>query len=279
MIWALFRKDLRLFRLPFVTGIVILVGAYLVGAVVAVGVWLDYAHDTRTLTFVQPGAPAEVTRVPIRDLIPGFIAANAVIPAALVALGLMAFLSASFGGAAFAAERRDRSADFLAMLPVTRRQVATSKLLAALFCLLVPCAVHLAVVLVGLLATGSSRTVDFATTATALRHALAMGVMMFGVAWLLSAVLDSAALAATIGIAITAATGAFVGNLATRALLATGANVYTGDPGEVVWVLINPGMYRQTVLSIYNTVHSVAVAVGVLALVAGTVIYVRRVAP
>ncbi len=117
MTWALFRKDLRLFRVPFITGLVILAGAYLVGAIVAVGVWGEATRDARRA---------------VNDIAAGRVVAYAVVPAALVALGLTAFLTASFGGGAFAVERRDRSADFLAMLPIPRWRIAASKLLAVL---------------------------------------------------------------------------------------------------------------------------------------------------
>ena len=266
MNWALFRKDLRLLRVPFITGLVILAGAYLVGMVIAIGVWGEATRDARRA---------------VNDIAEGRVVAYAVVPAALVALGLTAFLSASFGGGAFAIERRDRSAEFLAMLPVPRWRIVASKLLAVLSCLLIPCAAHLAVVFLAPLAVDPSQRAIAGEHMpwVALRNTAAMTLMLFGVAWLMSALLDSAALAATLSVGVTTATAAFVGGLARRAAREAHPTGYFPEASEVVWALINPGLYRHNLVQIYGAVQAVTAVVGALALVAGTVIYLRRVSP
>ena len=55
--------------------------------------------------------------------------------AAIPSFWITAVLAATYGGAAFANERHERSADFLAMMPVTRDQIILSKTLTAFGCI------------------------------------------------------------------------------------------------------------------------------------------------
>src|SRR5215203_5540488 len=113
MTWVLFRKDLRLYRLPFIGGLVLLFPVYLMAAYLAVDTARNNQWDDRVVTMDQPGTGRPPVQVTMKQLMAGEIVAEAVIPAALVGLGLTAILAAVCAGMAFAAERRDRTAQFI----------------------------------------------------------------------------------------------------------------------------------------------------------------------
>lgn len=97
-----------------------------------------------------------------------------------LSLGFTIMTGLLLGASAFATERSDRSAEFLALLPATRGQIVGSKLLVALVPLAIIWAVNLAVIY------AVDRTTDF-------RELLPIaGVLLtfFGVSWFGSSFLD-----------------------------------------------------------------------------------------
>lgn len=122
-------------------------------------------------------------------------------PAIGFGLIFAALASAVFGGIAFALERRERSADFLAMLPVRRNRIIASKLVVAIS---IMAAALVSQVVIFVLndfqrqwETGSSRF-------EAIFHFAASEITLFGIAWLLSTFMESAAIAASVAIGLAA---------------------------------------------------------------------------
>ena len=112
---ALLAKDWRLFRVPTIALVLVAVGCYLLGGAAALHEHLENAgHDS--------------------------LFAGTVFAAVFTAL-----VASAFGGAAIAGERSDRTADFIALLPVTRRQIILSKWLVSGFVLGTWAAAHVAV--------------------------------------------------------------------------------------------------------------------------------------
>ncbi len=122
--------------------------------------------------------------------------------AAIASLIFVVALSAAFGGVAFAAERRDRTAEFLAMLPVSRGAMITSKLLVAVACLSTVLIINFFVVywsthwLTSRGLHGVEELMPLAGLVTGGTCAI------FGVAWALSVFLRSPAIAAAVAIAL-----------------------------------------------------------------------------
>ena len=117
-------------------------------------------------------------------------------------------LCAAIGGAAFATERRERWGDLLGLLPVPRWRVVASKLcVSGLACLMLltlnQCVIHGAA-LFGL------PSVEFGVGRLAgdLLTSASVAMLLFGTAWLLSAVLASPALAT--GVAVGVEGGAYL---------------------------------------------------------------------
>lgn len=172
-------------------------------------------------------------------------------------------LAAVFGGVAFAAERRDRSAEFMAMLPVPRGRVVLSKLLVAVPCLALTAAIHLCLRVIG---TRWRHEIDWPPL---LLKEFAEGVMLFacvavlffGLAWMLSLYLHSPALAASVAIGV-----------------ATLLYFWTAAWAEEYIRLQRPG---QAIPDGYveATLGAMSVAVGSLALAGSTAHYLRRVRP
>jgi ABC-type transport system involved in multi-copper enzyme maturation permease subunit len=123
------------------------------------------------------------------------------------ALILTVIVAAVFGGLAFAPERRDHSADFLAMLPTTRAQIIRSKLIipAAWLSLMILFSLTFIVVAyyVQFQWRDPWRDVPKAFSAFALGAADVM--MLFGMAWCLSSFLTSPAISACVSIGVAAA--------------------------------------------------------------------------
>ncbi len=112
---------------------------------------------------------------------------------ATFAASLIWVLLAPFIGAnAFAAERADRSAEFLAYLPISRVVALGSKAVVAGLLLVVPILVLLALNLLN------------ERDPSAMLLTVPCGLVGFGIAWLLSSVLRSPAFAAALAIGITA---------------------------------------------------------------------------
>lgn len=170
---ALLWKDLRAMRVAIGYVLVILIGVYLVCCLI--NLYALWSSDFR----IKPWPQVLVT-------------------CAICSLLLELPAAAMFGGSAFAAERADRSAEFLAYLPISRVKMAASKALLALGVL---GAVWLANLMVVWAAQSQGAVSDSAHSFGDLAWALvAICVCMFGIAWLCSAVVSSSGLAATAGI-------------------------------------------------------------------------------
>jgi ABC-type transport system involved in multi-copper enzyme maturation permease subunit len=138
---------------------------------------------------------------------------EAVVKAAIGGLVLTLLMAAVFGGIAFAAERRERSAEFVAMLPVRRGPVMLSKLLVAAAYLVLMAAVHACLGLAAVRLPGGS---DFGPHVRSFAAASAVtvastAVLCFGVAWMLSVYVQSPAIAATVAIGVAFVLSAVIG--------------------------------------------------------------------
>lgn len=104
------------------------------------------------------------------------------------------------GGNAVAGERADRSAEFAAYLPVSRRSAITSKAVLAVGVCLLVAVVDLAVAYIA----GTLKESWSTSYAQQMPGWIMVGVttaaLIFGVSWLLSAILNSPAIAAACGI-------------------------------------------------------------------------------
>jgi ABC-type transport system involved in multi-copper enzyme maturation permease subunit len=163
---ALLRKDWRLYR-PTVLGcLVVLAGVYLIGVLPLV------QEDPKAGPYSKP---------------------RQVVNVALLATGVTAVFAGVFGASAFAVERRDRTAEFLVMLPISRTRILASKAAVAAVFLLAVWAVHLSVALAAVhtLGAGAKHTTEYAYAFAALAGAT---VMMFSLAWLSSAFLSGPAI-------------------------------------------------------------------------------------
>ena len=181
---ALLWKDYRLNRFVLIAGTAIFLGPYAVlGGVQAYMVWQE------------PGVPMPMSWPEVFAL------------CTLLSAMLSCLTMALVGGNAMACERPDRSAEFLAYLPPTRRKILASKLLLA---------VMVGAVVWGLNASVAAFLLKFADRHHALEGFVTVGAIMllvFGASWLGSAVLASPGSAGVLGIGVTvfmAATAAYV---------------------------------------------------------------------
>ena len=115
---ALLRKDWRLYRPAVIGCLVVVAGVYLVGVLPLL------RDDPKAGPY---DAPRQIVNV------------------ALLATGVTAAFAAVFGASAFAVERRDRTAEFLVMLPISRTRILASKAALSAVFLLTLCAIHLTV--------------------------------------------------------------------------------------------------------------------------------------
>ena len=170
--------------------------------------------------------------------------------AAMMALVVTVLMAAVFGAAAFASERRERSAEFLGLLPVTRRRVVLAKLLLAGSCVT-------AMWLLNVMVLNVLGAKDETTGAV---HIFGPVILMaFGVAWLFSTFLTSPGIAAGISIGGTIVSTWALAALATEAM--------------EEW---NRKHIRDVVEA---TVQVWTISAGLLCLFVGTVYYLRRVEP
>jgi hypothetical protein len=166
------------------------------------------------------------------------------------AILLTILLASAFGAISIAGERKERTADFLALLPVTRKQIVTSKFIVT------------AVVMVGFLAFYGSillllwgvRLDEMSQIPASAALVAALATSFFGVAWLLSTFTTSPAISAWVSIAVTL----FV-------------YVYMG--AEWRWT-------DRAALSEFNhVVTATLLAIGLSSVIGGTIYYLRRIAP
>jgi len=118
---ALMRKDLRIYRAAFIAAAIAICLPILLAILQYL---LGNFPMPRPMLVPQPGTGVTATA----DSLQGIFAFG---------IGLTVIAAAIFGGTAFSIERRDRSAEFLAMLPASRSTVALSKLLVS-FAILLP---------------------------------------------------------------------------------------------------------------------------------------------
>jgi ABC-type transport system involved in multi-copper enzyme maturation permease subunit len=168
--------------------------------------------------------------------------------ASIIGIWVTAVLASVYGGVAFAHERHERFADFLAMMPATRSQIVLSKVIVALSCLVTMVLLNIMVFCV----EWNGNRYFFHD----LLIALAPVTMMFGVAWFFSSFLDSPAIASAIGIGLTFACFMIVGLIT--------ANVSSANPHDVIFAV---------------AVTMAENAIGLAGFIGGTMIYMRRIAP
>ncbi len=173
-----------------------------------------------------------------------------------VSLSLSLLTIAMLGGNAMAAERADRSAEFLAYLPPSRRRLLVSKIILAAGASLLIWIVNMVTLLV--LAPrlpGAPPLVDGALWQVPGETTLALGavsVLLFGVAWFSSSFLASPAIAT------------FCGLLAPDVL------------GGVL-LIVRSFCYRP--FPLLSWFSPLSLTLGILGFVAGTVCYLRRFEP
>jgi hypothetical protein len=217
---ALMGKDWRTYRAAVIGTVVLGVGPYLLYTLAAL-----------------------VTR-------PQYGRGDWIVTAAPVSLGAVAIIAGAFGGMAWAAERTDRSATFLALLPPTPLLQAVSKLVVAggwlVACFMADACVGLVTwTLLGTDTLGRNPVDQFLPVVA---HVASYGFAVFGVAWASSAVLSSSAISAAIGI------------VAGFAIALAMSLVPSEDQRELLWFIAS-------------------LSAGVLGLVVGVAVQVRRVSP
>ena len=224
---ALLWKDFRLNRLILVMGLALFVGPFLV---VIAAAWREH----------WPSLPPRSTWP------------YGLLPAALVSAGLSLLTLVTLAGNSIACERADRSAEFLAYLPPSRRQILGSKLLT----ILLPVAFVWAFNLI--LAWSLTPSIGPApggvgSAADTLTGLACVAALLFGAAFLGSALLDSPAMATSLGI------GAVLALIFTFAMLGAFAG------------------WSQEQLKFRSNVASVTLGFGCFA--CATAHYLRRVEP
>jgi ABC-type transport system involved in multi-copper enzyme maturation permease subunit len=222
---TLLAKDWRLYRVPVLGFIVVSLACYVLGIVGTIYRWSEL------------GGP--------RD---------SFFSAAVIAANISALLASVFGGVAVAGERGDRTADFMAMLPVARRQIICSKWLVSFFVVLTVGTINGIVAL--LMQMPDRRYAPLERAANdAGAVALWAGCMtcFFGTAWLLSTSIKSAAISACISMGTTASLAAFI-------------SICAGIGPHPDW-------------AVQCTTAVTLEIVGLSSLVAGTLYYMRRIAP
>lgn len=186
--------------------------------------------------------------------------------ASMAGLGLTLVMAAVFGGMAFAPERRDGPAEFLAMLPVSRSRIAVSKLLVVLPCTAVPAAIHTTVAVLLLRWESEVRQMPLDYLMKSLAEAAVMGayvfVLLFGLAWMLSLNLKSPAIAATIAFSLGAILVFVTSTWAHEAV----------ERGELLG-------WRVSSEFTTDAIAGLSLAVGAVAFLGSTVHYLRRVDP
>jgi ABC-type transport system involved in multi-copper enzyme maturation permease subunit len=191
---AMMRKDWRTYRAPVIGTVVLAVLPYL---------YLPMIFLVTRHAIFPPGR---------REWL------GAVAEMSTYSLALLAVIAAAFGGTAWAAERAEGSATFVALLPPTRRTAAISKLVITAAwlasCYALDASVGLTAVTLGGVNTYSSITpTGFLVTAGDLAG---YGFLAFSFAWLCSTWLTSSAISTVVGIVAALVVAAVIGGLAMR---------------------------------------------------------------
>jgi len=229
---ALLAKDWRFFRAPIVALLLLCAGCYLTA--------LTQTRVSRS----------EIYYSPLIDQ-----ATEGLMTGAQLSLMLCALLAAAFGGVAIAGERAARSADFLAALPITRRQIVLSKCITSASALGAFTALHTAVLLFALHFSGQPAERGGAWK-LAVSSAIWLGftVSFFGAAWLLSTFTRSGPISACVSIAITIAV-------------------------FVLALVYLQGHDRADYMQLVRHLVLPPLAIGLASLISGTLYYLRRVEP
>lgn len=181
MMWTLIKKDWRVNRATVIGAAVLSVMPYVL---TILNQWVDPPKNShQEVTYNYPAAIAT---------------------AAMAAIFFTIFICAAFGGGSFAGERRERTAEFLGVLPVSRKKIVLSKLIVAWACIVLLLVTHL-VVIVGCILfaenMGISRN-SYPEFLIASGSYLSYAITLFGIAWALSIFIDSPAIAASIAIGV-----------------------------------------------------------------------------
>jgi ABC-type transport system involved in multi-copper enzyme maturation permease subunit len=235
---ALLVKDCHLFRAPMIALLVVGPGCFIIGLSV---VFRERAQE---------------------DALDCIL--NCLVGASAVACMLTSLLASAFGGISIAGERTDRTADFLAMLPVTRTQIILSKWTASLLMLGGSALLYSLVGSISLyigtirIRTSPQTIGDQMTPELALNVVCWIGftLSLFGIAWLLSTFIQSGPIAACISIAASLAAVALLG-------IILGGNHYIHHGDDEV----TRGIALLTLV------------IGLASLICGALYYRRRIAP
>ncbi|HEX3357272.1 MAG TPA: hypothetical protein VHS31_09900 [Tepidisphaeraceae bacterium] len=198
-------------------------------------------HIIAAITFVDYDRPIQQS-----DVLETFFTAG------LIGLLVSAGFAGIYGGGAFSLERRERSADFLAVMPTTRGRIITSKAIVSILCPLVIWLFHLCEIsfIFSLDPARFGNKGDYWIVVTIIFGA---SVMFFGLAWLLSTFLSSAAI--SFGIAIVILLGSLT--------------------------LIETARQRHSIsdLTAQQIDYAWTFGMGTICFIAGVIYYLRRVEP
>ena len=226
---ALLRKDCRLNRVPVLGLAAMTAGCY---AFVCLAYVWNYEH-------LQLGYRM------------GSLAGDYLGGAAEAGLFLTSLVAAAFGGIAFAQERREGWGDFLAQIPVAKEWIILSKLIVNVACLLLFFAINLSIAL----STHSYSDAWFLIRYHSFLQSLcvaAVGLSIFGMAWLFSSILRSDTISACAALA------------AEWAIL-------------TFFELLYKGFYDQ--VADYDVFFCIHALIAVVTIYAGAEFYRRRVSP
>ncbi len=227
MLRALLWKDFRVNYMPLLVGALLLIQPMVVGAMVnLIGYW-------------RFGEWGETW-------------ASLVARMSVLSLGLSVVTFAMVPGNAIAGERADRSAEFLAYLPPSRRASIVSKGLVAVLALAMVWAINAAYIWIIAPALGEVPPDSAGFVREVVPQLAALSVSMFGAAWLGSSVLPSAVYATGVGF-------------------------------SAPWIVLSALAIFEYVLGYEGWVLQgfipVSVIIGILCFVAGIVCYLRRIQP
>ena len=221
--------------------------------------WKDYRHNRQLFAVVGAFLLAPYVLFPLIAAGPGGLSFFAAVirPACLTSLVVSVFVSAFVAGNAFAGERVDRSAEFVAYLPIRRKAAVASKAIVAIGACVLAWGANAAVVLACPLVGPVSSLNPSAWYLHLLPNTAVAMVFVFGVSWLFSSFRTSSASAAASGLG--------------TAVLVVVATVYLS---EDLWRPPD----RIPDCWIFGYMFGV-ILVGVGCFVAGSIVALRRVEP
>lgn len=169
MLTALIRKDIRICRLPIVAGVVLLVAPFGMAAVIvsSMPLWTEAAPASAWAVLLGTGCYFSV----------------------MCSQPTLAMIS----GSIIAAERGDRSAEFLAYLPPSKFQILGSKFIVLVLAALVVYGVNFSIGLFAdWLSDGTNASRNMTSDLVPWRYLAAIGVAAVGAGWCASAMSGSA---------------------------------------------------------------------------------------